>query len=345
MSYLFAILGLGVLIVVHEAGHMFVARSFGMRVDRFSVGFGPALLRWYGRSTTYQVALVPLGGFVQIAGMNPHEELPQGDPGSYANKPVHARFLTILAGPLVNYIFAIFIMSGVFLAWGLPHWQQVVGTVLPDSPAQAGGLASGDVILKIGDKETPNIPDVLEVIGGSQGQALTFKVRRGDKEQSLTVTPKAQEDGGYKIGIGFGRKLSFSALDPGKALLLGLYYPVSESQKALSGLGKVFTGKVSPKQLGGPLEIVRQLKMSFEEGIIMAIIFLGMLNVYLGLFNLLPVPALDGGRLVFLLISWVSRRPMNQRIENAVHTVGFFILLGLIILLTYRDAARLVGGP
>ena len=345
MSYLFAILGLGVLIVVHELGHMMVARSFGMRVDRFSVGFGPALLRWYGRGTTYQVALVPLGGFVQIAGMNPHEELPEGDPGSYANKPVHARFLTILAGPLVNYVFAIVIMAGVFLAWGLPHWQQAVGQVLPDSPAQAGGLLSGDVILKIGAKDNPSIPDVLEVIGGSGGKALGFTVRRGTEDKQLSVTPRAQDDGSFKIGIGFGRKLSFSPLDPGKALMLAAYYPVSESQKALSGLGKVFTGKVSTKQLGGPLEIVRQLKMSFEEGLIMAIIFLGMLNVYLGLFNLLPVPALDGGRLVFLLISWVSRRPMNQRIENTVHTVGFVILLGLIILLTYRDAARLVSGP
>ena len=345
MSYLFAILGLGVLIVVHEMGHMMVARSFGMRVDRFSVGFGPALLRWYGKSTTYQVALVPLGGFVQIAGMNPHEELPEGDPGSYANKPAHARFLTILAGPLVNYLFAIVIMWMVFLSWGLPHWQQAVGQVLDGSPAQAGGLVSGDVILKIGDKADPAIPDVLAVINGSGGKPVPIKVRRGDEEKALSVTPRAQDDGGFKIGIGFGRKLSFSPLDPGKAMLLGLYYPVSESHKALSGLGKVFTGKVSTKQVGGPLEIVRQLKMSFEEGIVMAIIFLGMLNVYLGLFNLLPVPALDGGRLVFLLYSMVSRRPVNQRVENTVHTVGFFILLGLIILLTYRDAARLVGGP
>ncbi len=345
MSYLYAILGLGVLIMVHEMGHMLVARHFGMRVDRFSVGFGPALGRWYGKQTVYQVALIPLGGFVQIAGMNPHEELPEGDPGSYANKPAHARFLTILAGPLVNYLFAILIMAGVFLTMGLPHWKQLVGTVLPGAPAAEGGMQSGDVIISIDGKPTPSIPDVLEGIGKSGGRHLVIKVQRGGKDEELTITPAKQKEGGYKIGIGFAQKLSFSPLAPGRALLLSLYYPVSESQKALSGLGKVISGRVSTKHVGGPLEIVRQLKMSFEEGIIMTIIFLGMLNVYLGLFNLLPVPALDGGRLVFLLFTLVTRRPVNQRIENTVHTAGFVILMGLIVLLTYRDAARLIGGP
>jgi len=345
MSIVYAILGLGVLIVVHELGHMLVARSFGMRVDRFSVGFGPALARWYGNQTTYQIALIPLGGFVQIAGMNPHEELPEGDPGSYANKPAYARFLTILAGPLVNYIFAILIMAGVFLAWGYPNERYLVGEVLEGAPAAAAGMQSGDEILTISGKPAPTRSAILAGIEGSGGKPLNIKVRRGEAEQALTVTPAAQEDGSYKIGIGFAMKLFFTPMEPGKALLGALYYPVAVSQKALSGLGKVFTGKVSTKRLGGPPEIVRQLKMAFEEGIVMAIIWLGMLNVYLGLFNLLPVPALDGGRLVFLGFTLITRKAVNQRIENMVHTVGFIILLGLILLLSFQDVMRFVGGP
>jgi regulator of sigma E protease len=340
MSYLFAILGLGVLIVVHELGHMMVAKSFGMRVDRFSVGFGPALLRWYGRGTTYQVALVPLGGFVQIAGMNPHEELPEGDPGSYANKPVHARFLTILAGPLINYLFAIVIMSGVFLTMGYPAWEYLKKiSVLPDSPAEVGGMKAGDIIEDIDGEPAPTFLHVLKSVGKSQGRELVITVLRDGKKAKVKVTPE-KKGASYKIGISVSKKLSFSPLEPGNAVMLGLYYPVSKSQEALANLGKVFSGKVSTDQLGGPLEIVRQLKMSFEEGLIMAILFLGMLNVYLGLFNLLPLPALDGGRLVFLLFTMVSRKPVNQRVENTVHTIGFVILLGLILLLSFQDVGR-----
>lgn len=344
MSYLLAIIGLGVLIVVHELGHMFVARRAGMRVEKFSVGFGPTLVRWKGRKTIYQVALIPLGGYVQIAGMNPHEKLPEDDPGSYANKSAGWRFATIFAGPATNYLFAIVIMLGVMATLGLPLEQPAVAEVSKGSPAARGGLRPGDVIEAINQQDITAFTEVQQSIQDSKGEALSFRIRRGNEAVNLFITP-ALEGKNYRIGIAFGRKLAFRDVGLGRALLLSAYFPINVSAKALSSLGQLFTGKVSVKQMGGPLEIVRQLKMSFEDSLVMAVIFMGMLNVYLGLFNLLPVPALDGGRLIFLTFTLITRRPVNQRVENAIHTVGFFILLGLIALLTYRDAARIFTTP
>ncbi len=348
MALTLAILGLGMLIVVHELGHMLVARATGMRVDRFSIGFGPALARWRGKKTTYQLALIPLGGFVQIAGMNPHEKLPEGDPGSYANKSRAARFATIFAGPLTNYLFASVIMAVVMIGWGLPRWQEVVAikSVVKDSPAAAAGIAGGDVITTLDGKHAASAEEVIEMIGASGGKPIHLDLLRRGQTVSLTVTPR-RDGGALRIGVEFDpervRKLQFTELPAGRALALGLVFPYEQTRKILSGLGQMFKRKEALKQVGGPLEIVRQLKMSFEESLTMAFIFLAMLNVYLGLFNLLPLPALDGGRLVFLTLAIITRRPVNQRLENAVHTVGFLVLLGLILLVTYRDIARIFG--
>lgn len=347
MGYIFAILGLSLLIVVHELGHMLLARFFGMRVEKFSVGFGPTLLRWQGRQTTYQIALIPLGGFVQIAGMNPHEQLPKDDPGSYMNKSSWARFSTIFAGPLTNYLLAMVMMIGVMLIWGLPHWQNKVEQVDANSPAAQGGMRSGDVIRRINDQKVSAITDVLEKIQASKGQPLTFEVARGDESAKLTIQPSRQGEA-FRIGIKFGQQLSFAEVGVGGALIAGLLYPVQVSQQALTSLGgwiaDKLAGKSTGQQVGGPVEIVHQLKVSFEHGVATAILFLAMLSAYLGLFNLLPIPALDGGRLLFLISTMVIRRPINQRFENAVHTIGFFLLLILIALVTYKDIARRIGG-
>jgi regulator of sigma E protease len=345
MTSLLALLALAAMIVVHEIGHMLVARLAGMRVDKFSIGFGPTLLRWRGKKTTYQIALIPLGGFVQIAGMNPQEQLVADDPGSYANKRPSARFATILAGPLTNYVFSMLLMIGVMLVWGMPRWQNtlIIAEVKEGRPAAKAGLRAGDVVEAIDGQALPSTEEAMERIRASKGRPLQLRLRRGGQVVQTAVAPSVR-DGMLSIGIHFGRELAFSPVATRTALALGVIYPFIESQKALGGLKQLVSGKVSVKQVGGPVEILRQLKMSFEASLAMALVFLAMLNVYLGLFNLLPVPALDGGRLVFLIFTMVSRRPVNQKVENAIHTVGFILLLGLILLVTYRDIVRLFGG-
>lgn len=345
MAYLFAILGLSLLIIVHEAGHMITARLSGMRVNTFSVGFGPTLIRWRGRKTTYQVALIPLGGYVQIAGMNPHDKVSEDDPGSYANKSLYRRFATIFAGPLTNYLLAMVMMVGVMLAWGFPYNSSQIHEVDKGSPAEKDGLKDNDLIVSIDGKKVATSGDVLSAVRQSAGKPLALVVRRAGREQQLRVTPKKDKEG-YRIGISF--KLKFADVSAKDAVIQGIAFPVKQSRRALVSLGKflgdLFSSRPTEQQVGGPVEIIHQLKMSFEQSIVMAIVFLAMLSAYLGLFNLLPVPALDGGRLLFLITTMVSRRPINQRIENTVHTVGFILLLALIGLVTYCDFARHLGG-
>jgi regulator of sigma E protease len=347
MAYVFAILGLSVLIVLHEMGHMITARLSGMRVLTFSIGFGPALLRWRGPKTTYQLALIPLGGYVQIAGMNPNEKLPPDDPGSYANKSSAARFATIFAGPLVNFLVAMVMMAVMAMTWGVPFTRHNVKAVSKGTPAAKGGMQSGDMIERIEghaiDPSPDGIPQIRGAIESSKGRALRFLVRRGEGHAKLSIAPAAKGST-YRIGIQFGSKISFGEVSNKDALYYGLVQPWHISKRALEGLGNklgdIFTGKTGGPQMGGPVEIVHQLKLSIEMGPSMTTYFLAMLSVLLGMFNLLPIPALDGGRLLFLITTMVSRRPINQRVENMVHTVGFVLLLGLIALVTYGDIAR-----
>ena len=323
---------------------MMVARWMGMRVEQFSVGFGPALVRWRGKVTVYQIALIPLGGYVKIAGMNPQEKLPKDDPGSYANKEPWRRFLVILAGPLTNYVFAVLIMLCVYAAWGMPHPEEIVGgirSVLTGQPAFKAGLKPGDRILSIGDVQIKSNTQARELIMASKGSTLQLVVNRKGKRLSLTVTPVKKGER-YIIGIGFDFKVTFTPMTAKHTLLASFAFPVDKSAETLNGLGQLFSGQVGMDQMGGPVAIVRMIKLSFDYGLFTALAFMAKLNVLLGLFNLLPLPALDGGRLIFLGFTLVTRRPVNQRIENTVHMVGFILLLGLLLLLTFGDTAKII---
>lgn len=342
MSYIVAIAVLAALILVHELGHMWVARWCGMRVERFSIFFGPVLFSWQGKRTRYQVAAIPIGGFVQIAGMNPHEALPADDSGSYANKAAWKRFATVLAGPAINYLLAIVLMLAVTLGWGLPAPRVVIQEVVDGSAAAAAGLKANDIIAAIDGVAVHGQRRVLEAVQGSEGGRLRFEVERQGKPVTLQVVP-AKEDGTYRIGIRFGETPGFMPVGLGAALGASLLYPVLASAEALGFLKKLVTRDISPKQVGGPVEIVAQLSGSVALGWVVVLLMAAKLNVVLGLFNLLPLPALDGGRLVFLGAEILTGRRVNQRFEFALHTIGFLLLLALILLVTYGDIRRRFG--
>lgn len=343
MSYVIAIVALTVLIVVHELGHMLVARWCGMRVERFSIFFGPPLLRWRAAQTEFQLASIPLGGYVQIAGMNPHEELAADDAGSYANKPAWQRFLTVLAGPLVNYLFAIVLMLVITLGWGLPAPRLAIHDVAAGSPAAEAGLAAGDVIVALGGASVHTQERVIELVSRSAGRPLQVALERDRRPLQLEVVPRKDADGVYRVGIRFGQLPGFARVPASTAIQASLHYPLLESAQVLGFLKKLFTREVSPKQLGGPVEIVHQLKGSLELGWVVLLLFAAKLNVLLGIFNLLPLPALDGGRLIFLGAEIVTRRRVNQRFEYVVHAIGFLLLLALIVLVTFGDIRRRLG--
>jgi regulator of sigma E protease len=338
-TILLAVLALGVLIIVHEGGHFLVARLSGMRVDRFSIGFGPKLFSFKRGETIYQIAAIPLGGFVQIAGLNPGEEgMAANDPRAYPNRPVWQRLATIFAGPATNYIFAAIMLIGIFLAWGVPGLGKapVVDEVIKDSPAASAGLLAEDEIKKVDGKAVDDGNQVLPIVNASNGRAIVVDVVRNGKPIAVTVTPAKNGSSGYLMGVKLGGVQTWEQLPTGTRIKEALTYPARYSVFVLDTL---VTGGVKQiwQQGSGPAGIVGEIKKRIEHGPKQALMIIAMISIYLGLFNLLPLPGLDGGRLVFLGWEAVSRKRVNERIEQTVHMVGVLMLLALIIVISFKN--------
>ena len=335
-SILLAIVGLGLLIVLHEGGHFLVARLCGMRVERFSIGFGPTLLGFKRGGTTFQIAPIPLGGFVQITGLNPSEEFDHSDPYVYPNRPRWMRLMTILAGPAANYATAVVLMFIVLLTFGMPSKTQKIIEPVPGKPAAAAGLAAGDVLVEANGHPVSADAPIGEIIRAGQGAPVTVKVQRKGQPLSFTVTPERQSSGAYQIGIQIGPVDERTPVAFPSAVKEAIVYPYYTSIGILGGLYDMIRGRVHA-DLSGPIGITKQIAKAADRG---AVDFLGMiimLSVYLGLFNLLPLPALDGGRALFLAVESALRRKVNPRIEATVHTVGFVLLLGVLIIVSFKD--------
>ena len=335
VAILLAVLALGILIIVHEGGHFLVARLSGMRVDRFSIGFGPKIISFKRGETIYQIAAIPLGGFVQIAGLNPGEEgLATDDPRAYPNRPVWQRLLTIFAGPGTNYVFAALLMTGVYIAYGVPvpGHAPLVGGLRDGKPAAAAGLQLGDELVSIDGHKLGEINQVAPLINGSQGKAVTIDILRDGQPKSISVKP--EKDGNdYRIGIEIAPKEEYVAAPLGKSIVEGLRFPYDYSRFILHGFGEIFAGR-QKAEFSGPIGIVKVMKRQIALGFKNTLAIIAIISVYLGLFNLLPLPALDGGRIVFLGLEAISRRRVNQRVEQTVHMVGMFVLLGFLVYVT-----------
>lgn len=345
MLYLIAILALGILVIIHEAGHFLVARLSGMRVDTFSVGFGPALWRAQRGETTYQVAAVPLGGFVQIAGLNPGDEIDPEDPRSYTNRPAWQRFATIAAGPFINYMFAVLLLITLNLTMGVPVLGNgaVVESLVKGRPAAAAGVLPGDEIVRINDKPITLFGQVAPLVDASQGKALQVEVLRGQEHKTVTVQP-VQDDGKWRIGIALRPRDERRHLGAWEAVKTGFVEPAVRSWLTLKALYDSARGK-QKAEFGSVIKIVDVMKERIGMGWVRGVEIVAIISTMLGFFNLLPIPALDGGRLVFLGWEIITRRPVSQRVEQVVHTIGMVVLLALIALLMFKDIrAKFVGG-
>jgi regulator of sigma E protease len=335
LSIVVAIIGLGVLIVLHEGGHFLVARLCGMRVERFSIGFGPTLLGFERKGTTFQIAPIPLGGFVQITGMNPNEEFDHSDPMVYPNRPRWMRMATILAGPAANYLTAFVLTLFVLLAFGMPSKTLKVLEPVAGRPAAVAGMRAGDVLVDANGQAVDAEHPITEVIQASQGKPVAIKVMRDGNPMVFNVA--AENKGGvYQVGIQIGPIDARTPVGAGTALKEAVVYPYYASVGILQGLWGMIRGRVHA-DLSGPIGITKQIASAASRGAVDFLVILSLLSVYLGLFNLLPVPALDGGRAVFLAIESIFRKRVDPRIETAVHTAGFVLLLGMLAIVSFKD--------
>jgi regulator of sigma E protease len=336
-----AVLAVSLLIIVHEAGHFLAARRFGMGVERFSVGFGPVLFALRRGQTEFAVSALPLGGYVKISGMAPGEAKESSDPRLFANQPAWRRFVVILAGPAMNYITAILVAWALLATLGLraPDPAARVGGLIPGMPAEQAGLRPGDRIAAVAGKPVASWAELVSELQRRPGQQITLDVVRGEGERlAIPITP--QDDGG--VGrVGVKQPTFLVRTGAGQALVLGFQRTNENAVGQLRAFGSLFSRK---QRVEGPVGIARELVQGARDGIEPFLGLVWTISVVLAILNLLPFPALDGGRLVFLGYEIVTRRRVNERFEHVFHLVGFFILVGLILAVTvFGDLPRLLG--
>jgi regulator of sigma E protease len=337
--YILAALGLAVLMIVHEGGHYLAARKFGMRVIRFSIGFGPRLYqhRPVGSPTVYQVCIIPFLAYVQIAGMNPYEEIDPNDPGSYANASLLGRIVTIGAGPLANYFFASVLMFFAFVLGGhtIVDEASMRVSVASEGAAHAADIRDGDKMLAVNEEPIHDWDALKKAIGAHPGERIIVTIERNHAILQVPVTPAPKGDK-YEGKILVGPEFRTEPVTLGRALVLSLSEPPKVVIGLVRGLGRMIMLKEKP-ELSGPVGIVRETAGAVRTGAGPTLHFLGALSAYLGGFNLLPFPALDGGRLIFLAFEAASRRRPDAKIEARVHAIGLLMMLTLIAFVTYTE--------
>ena len=327
------ILGIALLTIVHEAGHYFVARAFGMRVERFSIGFGPAIFKFQPKNsdTVFQIGLIPLLAYVQIAGMNPFDELDEDDPSLYANAKLGPRISAIIAGPLANYLFASVFFFAVFLMVGKPGDGNEIRVF--EGAAQTAGMQTGDELIAIEGSPIATFTDIIPFVQPRADQPTRMTVRRDGTEVQLVVTPQLI-DGKGKIGV----SPQPVPIALSEAATNAMIEPAIYVKLVLVGLSRVVTQK-DDLQLSGPIGMAREGNKALQMGLPSFLHFLGFLSTMLAVFNLLPFPALDGGRLSFLLYEAITRRKPDQKIEGWIHVIGIVVLLGTMVTVTIREAS------
>lgn len=353
-SIIVAVLGIGALITWHELGHFWAARLFGMRVLRFSIGFGPAIWSRVKNGVEYQIGAIPFGGFVQIMGMSPLEEGFDNQEDAYFSKPRWQRFLVMFAGPLFNYALAVPLFFVVL--WAPSQDPGVLLTsIRPESPAAVATLKAGDAVTHIDGKLVKSETDVIEAIQASGGKPMAFSVERANNVEAadkdgaaltydklnLTVTAaQSNPEAPFRIGSG----LMPRGTDFGEALTRSLKQPISSSVQLLTMLSNKLTKKDDSVKVGSVVAITSQLSAAAKKSLRDLLWMLASLSVSLGLFNLLPVPALDGIKMLFLTIEGIMRRDINQNAQLWVNGLGLLMILGLMAVLTVFDTIDLVGG-
>lgn len=352
-SFLAIVIVLGVLIAFHEFGHFIVARLLGIGVHAFSLGFGPKLLSRRVGFTEYRLALVPLGGYVKLVGESTEEEL--GDiPAklSFSLRPAWQRMLVVLAGPVFNFLLAFLIYWGIFWAQGQTMLLPVIGEVKADGPAAAAGVQPGDRVLAINGQTVEHWEDLVGMIRESDGNPVKLDIQRDGAPLSIEVTPEpvvsksifGEEVKIMLIGVLNSGDVERLDLGPAQALRVGLEQTWAVIALTVEGIVKIFERIVPLDTVGGPIMIAQMVSEQAKEGLVNLLSLTAIISINLGILNLLPIPVLDGGHILFYGIESITRRPINRRIQELTMRLGIILLVTLMLLAVYNDILRLIRG-
>lgn len=345
---------LGILIFIHELGHFLFAKMFHVKVLKFSLGFGPKLFSKVVGETEYLISAFPLGGYVKMFGENPDEQAGAESEASrsFAHKPVWNRFFIVLAGPLFNLLFSVFIFFFIFLFMGVPEDQDstTIGKVGEESPAFSAGLKPGDTIVAIDNKAIIEWLDVLNTVKESNGAELEFVVLREGAELTFPVTPAIDSvrnvfgeevEQRFMIGIVKEEVIEYQRVGPFRAILDAFWQTWMFIYLTFMGVVKIIQNVVPASELGGPILIAQIAGEQARAGWLNLLYFMSLLSVNLGILNLLPIPVLDGGHLVFLTLEGIRRKPLNERVQIIAQQVGIALLGTLMIFVFYNDIVRI----
>ncbi len=373
MTVVYAVIVLGILIFVHELGHFLLAKLMGVSVEKFSLGFGPKLIGKKIGETEYLLSAFPLGGYVKMFGEGGFIEGGVSDPRpedenaptdatsepilreltddekarSFAHKPVLARIAIVMAGPVFNLLFAWLIFI-VLCMVGVPTVTTKIGEALKDKPAAKAGMLKGDVITAINNKPVNHWEQIAEEVAASKGQPLTLTVTRESKNVSFTITPEprvsknlfGEKVNGYAIGVASAGEIVTEYFNPFQAAVKGTEQTWKVIDLTFMSLVKMAQRIVPMDSVGGPIMIAKMAGEQASAGGASFLAFMALLSINLGVLNLLPVPVLDGGHLLFYFMELIFRRPVPLKIREYAQQIGMVLLLGLMVLAFYNDIIR-----
>jgi regulator of sigma E protease len=347
------LVALGILVFVHELGHFAVAKRLGVKVLRFSIGFGPIVAsRWRGE-TEYAVSAMPLGGYVKMLGEEDEDEALSEPERAFSTQPLPRRSAIVFAGPAMNFVFAFLVYAVLFLTVGaeVPSNEPRVGGVSAGSPAEQAGLRTGDRVIAVDGSPTTTWEALAQTVRDSKGKPLALTVEREGGQLSLTVTPKLRdarsvfgEDKGQVYLIGIEASHDWESVGPFRAVTMAGQQTATATYLVVQGLVMMVQGRVPLKELGGPIAIARAAGQQARAGGRYFLSMLAFLSINLGVLNLLPIPALDGGHLALFGVEGALGRPLRQRHRELAQQVGLLLLLSLMVFVFYNDIHRLVQG-
>jgi len=358
-SVLWFVVILTVLVFVHEFGHYLIARWNRVRVDVFSIGFGPELFGWWDRAgTRWKFSAIPLGGYVKMFG---DSDASSGLPAaglarlsqaerevSFHYKRLGQRAAIVSAGPAANFLFAILVLAILFMSYGQPFTPAEVGQVQPGSAAEQGGIHAGDVILKIDGRTVQRFEDVQQAVRLNPGVPMTMVVRRDGHEETLHVVPSRTEltdrfGNHYEVGLlGIARSgMEYVKRDPMTALVQAGEETWNLTAGTLEAMWQIVKGTRATDELGGPLRIAQMSGEVAQGGVVAVLWFMAVLSINLGLINLFPVPVLDGGHLLFYAAEALRGKPLGQRAQEYGFRLGLALVLTLMVFATWNDLVHL----
>jgi regulator of sigma E protease len=328
-------------VLAHEFGHLIWAKRAGIKVLELGIGFGPALFKKEINGTVYSINAVPILAFVRLAGLDEQcLELEVKPDQQYGSKTPAEKFKSIVAGPLMNIALGFVIYSVLAMTFGMPQTSTVIAGISDGSPAQKAGIKAGDRIISFNGKKVADINLTISEIHKSAGKEVSLSVVRDAKEITFKAVPLYDKD--LKVGLlGFSLQNSFKRHGPIAALIEGAKRTWHLSFTIIVVFGRLLTGQIAITGLAGPIGIAQFSGQAASQGLASFMSLVAFISINLGIFNLLPIPALDGGRLVFILIEAIRKKPFNLEAENRIHQWGLVVLLGFFAFVSFNDILRI----